>query len=155
MWLCSEHQLGRVGTLKWSCFATAVLILFMALSYGTPVLFLPASIAAAFGFGERYSFESCCAVECLLMWVFCVLKSAFISDLTLVYIRSVDTLLGRDENENSMLLCMMHMHNSYRTARWYPHRWQEWDTVASMLSKPDPAPGLSWLTLSLRVRLEP
>lgn len=43
VWLCSEDRLGRVGTLKWSSLATAVLILLMALSYGTTALFVPLS----------------------------------------------------------------------------------------------------------------
>eukprot|EP00904_Undaria_pinnatifida_P002351 jgi/Undpi1/12116/HiC_scaffold_48.g14089.m1 len=51
LWLCSEDRLGRVGTMKWSSFATAVLILLLALSYDTPVVFLPVTIVTFFVFG--------------------------------------------------------------------------------------------------------
>lgn len=58
VWLCSEDRLGRVGTLKWSSLATAVLILLMALSYGTTALFVPLSALTILAIGEY----------CIVVW---------------------------------------------------------------------------------------
>lgn len=65
LWLCSEGRLGRVGTIKWSAVSAVVLILLMALSLGTPTLFLPMSIASFFGIGEPCAFNFYWAVLCL------------------------------------------------------------------------------------------
>lgn len=43
--------------MKWSSFATAVLILLLALSYDTPVVFLPVTIVTFFVFGELCAFD--------------------------------------------------------------------------------------------------
>ena len=63
IWLCSEDKLGRVGTIQWSSFATAVLILLMALSHGTLALFLPISILTFLGLGEGCEFKFSRAVH--------------------------------------------------------------------------------------------
>eukprot|EP00904_Undaria_pinnatifida_P013116 jgi/Undpi1/8935/HiC_scaffold_26.g11396.m1 len=51
LFFCSENRLGRVGTLKWSSLATAVLILLMAFSHGTTALFVPLSMVTILAIG--------------------------------------------------------------------------------------------------------
>ncbi|CAN0067204.1 unnamed protein product [Scytosiphon promiscuus] len=48
MWLCSEHRLGRVGTLKWSSLAAAAVFLLLATTLRVKAIFSVTSIFALF-----------------------------------------------------------------------------------------------------------
>lgn len=54
MWLCSPHRLGRVGTLKWSSFATAAAVVLLATTLKVQGLFAVMSIFTLFVVGKWF-----------------------------------------------------------------------------------------------------
>lgn len=57
MWLSSEYCLGRVGSMKWSSFVTAVCILLMATAIHASVFFIVLALLSLFCIGKRKAFS--------------------------------------------------------------------------------------------------
>lgn len=84
--------------MKWSSFATAVLILLMALTHGTPALFLPITVVTFFAFGERCAIDFGCAVVLVAVDNPRLKFRVCFGFDRLVHTRAIDPLLPPEEN---------------------------------------------------------